>query len=495
MLLSRRYRRTFLLVFVIAVVAVQAVAFAWPGTYEAHAAVLLQKTRLTGGVDADPKQPTTVVSGTVSDEEVNSEVAVLTSRQVLEPTMKATGLDTIPPPWYIRAVFAPLRAYERAYAWAHGTPNPTQAQRALSGLINSVAVDRMKESNILVVSYGAGDPRFAEVVLNELLKHYLDRHVAVHSQMDVQPFFTTQATVLQKEVTDLQEQLQTLKALVGVADFNVEREIVMRQDASLREEELLLQRQLRQLDGKIAAVQRTIGSGPGWTRTLTTRKPASQAMDTFRSQLLQLELDQIRLESRFTDASPLVIENRAKLDAAHRAMEQERAIVDEESTTGEHPTLLALQQDVARTTADRAGTAERLGAVQGQLRQSRERIALIEAKASEPDRLDLQLRSAKDRYLMYLDRTEKARVDAALDRSQVANVSIVQHANASLKPIRPQRLITLIVSIVGGLAIALFVCIWLELMSMGLVRTLQAAVPRLTRLDEGRRWFSEVDRT
>jgi uncharacterized protein involved in exopolysaccharide biosynthesis len=78
---------------------------------------------------------------------------------------------------------------------------------------------------------------------------------------------------------------------------------------------------------------------------------------------------------------------------------------------------------------------------------------------------------------MYLDRTEKARVDAALDGSRVANVSIVQQANASLKPVRPKRLISLIVSLVGGLAIAIAVTAWLELLSMGLTRAIEAALP------------------
>jgi uncharacterized protein involved in exopolysaccharide biosynthesis len=474
----QRQGRTFVFVFVLAAAAIQLVAFAWPGKFQANAAVLLQKTRLPSGVDADPKQPTTVVAGAISEEEVNSEIAVLTSRQVLERTIQATGLDKIPPPWYLRVIFAPLRAYEWAYSWMHGTPYPSLAQRALQGMGESISVERMKDSNILVISYRSGSPEFAEIVLNELLKHYLDWHVTVHRQMDVQPFFTAQADTLNKEVTKLQDELQALKSSVSVADFSTEREIALRSDALLREESLLLNRQLAELDAKLGAVQRSAAGDQSWTRTSTTTRPASQVMEGLRAQILDLELEQVGLSARYTDGSPLVRENRAKLEMARRSLEQERQLVSEESTTGLNPVLVTLQQESARLSADRAGAFERRRAIERQIAESRARIELLDMKAAEAERLELQLQSSKDRYLMYLDRTEKARVDSALDQSRVANVTVVQQASAPPKPVSPKRLTSLIVAIAGGLAIALLVCAWLELSAIGAVGVLDSAMPR-----------------
>ena len=41
--------------------------------------------------------------------------------------------------------------------------------------------------------------------------------------------------------------------------------------------------------------------------------------------MLQLELDNLRLETRFQESSPLVVESRQKLDIAKRALDAERA--------------------------------------------------------------------------------------------------------------------------------------------------------------------------
>ncbi len=475
--MTRRRGRTFVGLFALAVTCIHVVAFLWPGTYEATAAVLLQRTRFASSVDADPKQPM-VMTASVSEEEVNSEIAVLTSRQTLEATMKSTGLDTIPPPWYLRLIFAPLRGYEMGYAWLHETPYPTLAQRALEGMGRAISVERLKESNILVVSYRAGDPRFAEIVLDELLKQYLDWHVAVHSGVAVEPFFLSQAELLNQEVTQLQAQLHALKTPLEVTDFSTEREIAMRQHASLREEQLLLHRQVSELDAKLQSVRDTNGSRQDWTRVSTTTRPPSEATENLRAQILQLELEQIRLDTRYNAGSPLVKENTAKLVAARNALEVALTDVGEESTAGLNPLFTQIQQDGARYAADRAGTASRLQAIITQVAESQARMADLDSAATESERLELKLRSAKERYLMYLERTEKARVDAALDRSRVANVSIVQAASASPKPVSPKRLTTLIVSVFGGLIVALLVCAWLELVSAGVAGVLAAASPR-----------------
>ena len=477
-LIARRQRRTFLIVFALVVVSIQAVAFVWPGTFEARAAVLLQKTRISSGIDADPSAPTTVMTDTVSEEEVNSEVAILTSRETLDATIRAANLDKLPTPLYLRVIFAPLRAYERAYAWLHEVPYPSAEQRARAGLGGALSVERLRDSNILVVSYRAGNPEFAEVVLNELLRHYLDRHVAVHSQTDVQPFFVTQTEVFDKEIVGLQRQLADLKNSAAVADFATERELQMRRLASLRDEELTLRRQIAELNGKMASVLGDAAKDEDWVRTSTTTRPASQAREGLRAEILRLELAQIGLERKYTAGSPLVVENRTKLEAARRALEQERQSTADESTIGLNPVLVSLRQEEARLSAERDGAAERLTTLQQQLHATEQRLRLIDEKTTEAERIQLQLDSAKARYTMYLERTESARMDAALDRGRVANVSIVQHAEAQPKPVRPKRLMTLVASLVIGLAIAVLVSAVRELQLMGILGAIESAAPR-----------------
>ncbi len=469
--------RPFMLTAVLTAVALQSIAFFWPGTFEARAALLLQRNRFGTVLDADAQAPPTVIEGTVSQEEVNSEIAVLTSAQVLAATAQAAGLDRMPPPWYLRILFAPLRGYERLYAWFHELPAPTLATRAVSGLADAISVERLKESNILVVSYRAGDPRVAEVVLDELLRRYLDWHVHVHSQGAAGAFFADQVQVLETTVRDLQASLQQTKDAVGVVDLPAAREVAIRELATLEEEDRMLTRRLRELDGRILAFERIVADTPRWTRTASRTRSSSETINQLRQQVLQLELESIKLRMRFRDDARLAEENTRKLEAARNTLQQATASLDEESTSEQNPTVVAVEQDLVRLRSERAGVAERLAALTGQVAAVRQRARRLDRQLVEVDRLQIQLGSARTRYQSYLDRSEKARIDAALDGGGMANVSVVQRAAASLKPVRPKRLVSFVVAIVGGCLMGLLVVIWREGMRLGPEQVLASALP------------------
>lgn len=470
--LMRRRRREFWAVFLATFVLVQAFAFFWPGMYAARAAVLIQKTRLTAKLDADPTDATTVISEGVTERDVNSEIAILTSAEVLSATVAATGLDKAPPPWYLRLLFAPLRAYESLYAAVHGVPAPSAAERALSSLARSISAERLKESNVLVLTVEARDPRVAEAILDNLLVHYLDRHVTIHGPGGVVPFFSTQAALLEKELAEHEEALQALKRRAGAVDVPKEREIQLQSEAKLREESDLLGRRLLELDGRIRSYESAVSDALSSPSSAAAIAPAEPTLNELKAQALRLELDQIRLEARYREDAPPVVENRKKLEAARAALGAERQSVRERS-----PALLAAEEERVKFASEKAGIVERQRALEEQLARSRSRLRQLDEAAVEATRRQRLIHSAEERYLMYLGRGEKARMDAALDQRHVTNVSIVQKPSASAKPVRPKRLVTLIVSIAGALLAGLLACVFRELRERGLEAFLASIAP------------------
>ena len=474
--LSRR-RRTFLAVFVVTAILIQAAAFFWPGTFAAYAAVLIQKTRSSPQLDADPTEPMTAISAGVTQEEVNSEIAVLTSNEVISDTVKATGLSQAPEPWYLRMIFAPVRAYDYAYASWHEVPYATKDDRTLRAVSNSITATRMKDSNVMVISYESGDPRVSQIVLAELLKHYMDRHVSVHRQSDAQGFFSRQANVLATELRQHEDALQALKQEMNVAEVPAERDAALKLDAGLREEDATLRRRLAEVTASISAYQAQLKTTPGWTVTSSSRQRTT-TLENLTAQIQLLEIDQARLMAKYQDDFPLVRENKEKLDAANRALQRERNDMTEESTSGISPVALAIDQEIARLSGEREGVSARLRALAEQLAVSHARLRDLDQKVTESARIGRLIKSTEDRYLMYLNREEKARVDSALDQGRFTNVSIVQEATASLKPVRPRKVITAIVAICGGLMMAFLACVWLEMATLQLGGLVTSVAPR-----------------
>jgi uncharacterized protein involved in exopolysaccharide biosynthesis len=139
---------------------------------------------------------------------------------------------------------------------------------------------------------------------------------------------------------------------------------------------------------------------------------------------------------------------------------------------------ITVAQELARLSAEREGVVARLGAAHGQLATSRARIMKLDALTTEVKRIERLIQMTEQRYLMYLDREDKARLDSALDQGRFTNVSVVQRATSSPRPVRPKRLIVFLVAIAGGFIVALLTCVSLELNSIRLEQLLESARPR-----------------
>lgn len=467
-----RRKVAFLVVALTTFLAIQALAFFWPGKYSARAALLIQRTRLSSQLNTNPQDPPTIIAGGVTEEDVNSEIAILTSLDVLEETVRTTGLGLAPPPWYLRLLFAPLRAYERLYAAYHDIPYATDVDRAPGGLQSSIEANRMKDSDVLVVEYHSGDPRMAEIVLGEVIKQYMDHHLNIHQGMQSQPFFDSQADVLEGTLEQYEDELHELQLGIGAVDVVAERGIQLSIDGGLREEAGSLSRRIAELGATIVEYDRIVDDATTSGGVLAAAPQRDSILDDFKAQALRLELAQIDLESRYANGFPLVQQNEKKLDATKQALADERRNIRDHS-----PTLAQVDMERAKAEAERAGLIERMVVLEEQVLLSRERLMELEMTSMMIDRKRRRIRTVEERYTTYLSRGEQARMDSELDQKQVMNVSVVQEPVASLKPVRPKKTIVLLTSVLGGILMGLVVCLWFEIRTMGLARLLMSLAP------------------
>lgn len=470
--LFRRRRREFLVACAVTFLVVHAAAFFLPGKFAATSAVLVQPPRSTPPLRSDPDQPPTVFSEGVSEEAVESEAALFTSREVLEATVDATGLALAPSPLYLRVLFAPIRAYEWLYAEYHDVPYPSRRERTIRGLGESLAVSRMTDSNVIVVTYTAGSPEVAEIVLGELLKHYREHHLRVYGQMASTPLIDSQIDVLSSEMADQEEALQELKLAGDLVDFEGEQEGQLEIDANLQEEEQLLLRRRSELQGMLERYDAVIGDATAGTDA--ERRPAlsNPRLTELRGRLLELNVEQIGLESRYRDDFPLVVENRRKLEAAERVYAEELANVRDNS-----PTLVAADAERARIVAELGGIDRRLDVLRTQLAASRDRLRALDTLALEAARRERVLDATGDRYRVLLTMAERSRMEGVLDRGGVTNVVVIQEAAASSKPVSPRKTVVLGVSVLGALLVGVLVVLILELRTVGLEQALARAFP------------------
>jgi uncharacterized protein involved in exopolysaccharide biosynthesis len=474
----RKHRREFLIAAVSTVALIQAAAFFWPGTFAAQAAVMIHKARQEAQMEPSVSNGPTLIVGAVSKEDVLSEIAIMTSHEVFSATVEAIGLDRVRPPWYLRLLFAPLHAYEYLYASYHGVRAPTATDRAIRSLSRSISAERMKDSNVLVFTLEAKNPDTAKVVLEELMRQYQKRHLIVHGQNAAEPFFEAQTQRVESDIAAYQQKLQDLEEKADVVDFDSELNSQLRLDAELREEEANLVRNLAELSGSITNYNLNLKRELDQRKETITKGDNALAMGNLSADVLNLEIELIRLEARYEPNSPPVVEARAKLAAARQRLESSDWSRVQESRTEENPTSIALRGWLAKAEGERAGALQRLQTLTNQLAQSSKRLRELDKGRVTAGRVNRQLTSAQHRYMTYLERRDAAVIDQALDRGQFTNISVVQDATASPRPIRPRKLLALVISLIGGLVSGILVCVLLESERLDLPSIFDAIVPK-----------------
>ena len=94
--------------------------------------------------------------------------------------------------------------------------------------------------------------------------------------------------------------------------------------------------------------------------------------------------------------------------------------------------------------------------------QEAARAELMDLNNTEVKMVNLQreLGLLDVKYRKYSDNLEQVRIDQALETNKISNISVVQAATASLKPVRPRKALNLalglFLGIFGGLGLAFF---------------------------------------
>lgn len=427
-----------------------------PPKYQAEMKILIERER------ADPVVTSDAAAGQsagqiVTEEELNSEVELLKSRDLLAQVVVAKGLQ--------ENQETSLR--DRLASWLGRTPEGTSEERAIARAVDTLAsrldVEPLMKSNMIRVRYSSGNPTLAAGVLNTLADRYLDKHLAVHRPSGTFDFF-------QKEAQSYGAQLKLAQARVvdasreqGVVSVTDEKAIALRQMGTLEDTELATQAQLAETSQRMRALEAQLASTPERTTT-DIHVGSSRLLEQLQSELLSHELKRIELLRAFQPTYPPVKEEEAKIAKIREMIASAEQSPLVEKTTGRNPTYDYLVNELDKSRADLAG-------LQARAESTSRGLASVRAKARQLEQVGLQqqvlLRAAsqaEQNYLIYAQKREEARISNALDAQRILNLAVAEKASVPFEPSGPSPLMLLIAGMmlaaIASLILALIADHW-----------------------------------
>jgi uncharacterized protein involved in exopolysaccharide biosynthesis len=399
----RRRRLQILATFALVATAVVVGTLMMPKQYEAHMKVLVKNERPQMVISPD-RNDRPDYHGEINEAEINSEIELLTSDNLLQQVVTKCGLD---------------RRQHMAGA-------STAVERAVRHLERNLKVTPVRKSNVILVQYFDTDPHQTVAVLANLADLYLEQHLKVHGSPGTYEFFKKQAEQYKKELQD---------AEAIIADFRGREDVVMpsqQKDVALQKA-AETQSSLMQTDADISEYTRRIADtrkqlDATQPRVVTQKRTSSNQYSVERLQTMLAELKNRRTQllSKFRPEDRMVQEADQEIADTQQALEKAQKLMGVDEATDVNPVYQSLLLELAKQQTELAGAESRRRVIVQQSSIYHQQLAKLAAASSAYDDLLRTQKEAEENYLLYTKKTEEARIAQSLDLQKIANVAIAE---------------------------------------------------------------------
>jgi uncharacterized protein involved in exopolysaccharide biosynthesis len=384
--------------------------------YESHFKVLLRRGRYDPVVSSQPASPMDFTRPDITEEELNSEVELLSDEDLLKQVVKMAGL-------------LPADTAE--------IDRPAEIEHAVHKLTRRLDVEAVKKSNLIQVSYKDTDPERAARILAALSTLYERRHTNLQRPPGEIEFFNQRTAEYEKRLHESEAELVHFTRVRGVASAALERDIALQKlgeaDAAYRQ----IDQDRVETEHRIKSLGEQLKGFPSRSVTLKRWADNPEALEKMKTHLLELQLKHTELLSRFEPSYRLVQEVEQEIAETRAEIAAEALTPVRDETTDKDPNYEWARMEMEKAQVQWDGLRAR------QTDASTQAAALRTfAQQMQSDSVDQQdlMRTAKaeeDNYLLYLRKREEARIGDALDERRILNVAIVEPPVAAALPVHP----------------------------------------------------------
>lgn len=412
-----RQRRLALISFVAIFLAVVLYGLVAP-PYQSEMKVLVRRGRVDPVVTSTPSQAE-FERESVTEEELNSEVELLHDQEILRTVVRHSGLISEGQSWF----------------WSlFGDSDDRQLARAVRKIDKRLTVEAVKKATLIDVSYKSSDPVQGANVLHSLATAYLERHEQVHRPSGEFKFFDQQVIQSRGGLEDAQLQLMRFGADQGVTSAALERDMALQTLSQADTDAHQTEVSIAATTERARSLEKKLVSLPERTITQIRNSDNPELMEKMKARLLDLQLNRTELAVKYEPSyRPMqeidqeIAETKASIVAEDQSPIRERTSDQDPDHEWARAELLKSQVELNALNAHAA-------AENTLLVHYRRAASQLGDRAIEQEQLLHDLKAAEEKYLLYLNKREEARIGDALDQGGILNVTIAEQATVPALP-------------------------------------------------------------
>lgn len=387
-----------------------------PADYQGSTKFLIERARMDPVVSSGHEAG--AVKSEVTEEELNSEVELLKSDDVMRQVVVAAGLNQHKS---MLGFMDPLLS--------HLGLKHTEEQRiaeAAVRLSKNLQIQLVKKSTLITVTYSSSDPKRVAKVLQALDEAYLQKNLAVHHPPGEFQFFQQEAETYQKSLTDAEAQLTEFSRQQGGVSPQLARDITLQKLSDFAANLQQTYADIASTEQRIDDLQKQAGTTPQRLTTQSSSSDDAAVLQGMKNTLISLELKRTGLLTKYQPTYPLVQEVDKEISDTKASIATEESKPLRAETTDRNPTYAWISEELAKAKADQAALRAKAASIQAIVARYQATSHDLEEKGILQQDLLRKVKTDEDNYLLYEHKREEARTTDALDQKRILNVAIAE---------------------------------------------------------------------
>jgi uncharacterized protein involved in exopolysaccharide biosynthesis len=420
-------------VFVTVVLGTAVVTFLLPNKYDSRIKILVKNQRVD--VAITPEQtaalPAAGVEHEVSENQINSEIELLTSKDLLTQVVNDCGLA------------------KAEKGWLSGPASrAVTVEIAANLLAKDLVITPVRKANIITITYSSNSPQLSASVLKKLGELYLEKHLKLNHPTGASDFFTQRADEYGTQLKTAEQQMTDFQQSNNLVVLSQQKELTLQKTAEAKSKLLESETALNEATNRIARIEQQLAVVPKRIVTQSKQLPNQYSAERLNTMIVELQNRRTQLLTKFRPEDRLVREVDEQIRTTREALMKADQKTAVEENTDLNPLRQTLETELSRARLDQTGARARRDTLSGQLQQYEGALKKLEGDTAKHNELQRQVKETEDNYQLYAKKREEARIADELDRQKITNVSIAEAATVAQIPSSPNRGLNLVLGVV-----------------------------------------------
>lgn len=429
-----------LIIFLVIVGSVMLFSYIYTPTYESTAKILILPKSSAEVVLSAGESDNRILP--VSTEDINTEIELLTSNEIITDTVRSFEKDNgmaLKAPgssWADETADFIKKTVSKTLIFLKLKEDLSQFDSSVAELKNSIEVEPVAMSNIILVRLKTELPGKAPIILNRLLEIYMTKHNNAFIKEEGIQFLNNQANDYYNKLGTAEKGHKELQKKWDIVDIKGQKEsnieLLAELSMNLKNNELAYE----EIKSRITISKEALAKDEKEI-VITKELQTIPSIAEMEKSIVSLLVTRTEMLKSFNPASREYRDLENQIEALWGEVKKE--IIKAVKTDEMELAILKNKQAFLRG---------KIAGLQKETNTLNEReLALTN--------LEREIKLLENNYVLYASKTENARIYREQRKQDLANVYTADKASIPVKPAFPNRLLMLFVSVITGLFAAL----------------------------------------